>query len=135
MIYGKGSKGNYPLLSKFAQKSPIFPNYPNKRSMLHIDNLCEFVRLLLENEENGIFHPQNRELVQTSEMVRIISEYHNHKIWITKIGNSLIDILFKVNIIRKVFGDLYYEKSMSVYNAGDYQKNSLRKSIELSEMR
>lgn len=44
MIYGKEFKGNYPLLSKFAQKSPIFPNYPNKRSMLHIENLCEFIK-------------------------------------------------------------------------------------------
>lgn len=34
MIYGKGSKGNYPLLAKLARKSPIFRNYPNNRSML-----------------------------------------------------------------------------------------------------
>src|SRR5699024_7629467 len=84
MIYGKNSKGNYPLLSKFAQKSPIFPDYPNKRSMLHIDNLCEFLKLMIENEESGTFHPQNKELVQTSEMVQLIAEQHNHKIWFTK---------------------------------------------------
>src|SRR5699024_12036773 len=42
MIYGKGSKGNYPKLSKAAQKLPIFPDMDNQRSMLHIDNLSEF---------------------------------------------------------------------------------------------
>jgi len=29
--------------------------------MPHIDNLCEFVRLIIDNEERGIFFPQNKE--------------------------------------------------------------------------
>lgn len=133
MIYGKGSKGNYPLLSKFAQKSPIFPNYPNKRSMLHIDNLCEFVKLMIVNEENGVFHPQNKELVQTSEMVRQIAEHYNHKMWFTKLGNPVINLLFRVNVIKKVFGDLYYDQSMSTYDGGNYQMNNLMQSITQTE--
>ena len=40
MIYGKGSKGNYPLLAKLAQKTPVFPYVKNMRSMLYIENLC-----------------------------------------------------------------------------------------------
>lgn len=133
MIYGKGSKGNYPLLSKFAQKSPVFPNYPNKRSMLHIDNLNEFVKLMIQNEENGTFHPQNEELVQTSEMIRLIAEYHGNKMWFTKIINPLISRLFRVNIIKKVFGNLYYDESMSTYSKGHYQRNSLKDSILYTE--
>ena len=39
MIYGKGSKGNYPLLSKMACKLPFFPNVKNERSMLYVGNL------------------------------------------------------------------------------------------------
>lgn len=42
MIYGKGSKGNYPTLAKLAKKLPLFPDVNNERSMLYIDNLCEF---------------------------------------------------------------------------------------------
>src|SRR5699024_7661155 len=135
MIYGKGSKGNYPLLSKFAQKSPVFPDYPNKRSVLHIDNLCEFLKLMVINEERGIYHPQNKEVVQTSELVRLISDYHNHKIWFTKIGNPFIELLFNINLIKKVFGDFYYERSMSVYKNGDYQKNNFKRTIILTESR
>ena len=48
MIYGKDSKGNYPKLAKAAQKLPVFPNIDNQRSMLHIDNLCEFIKLMIE---------------------------------------------------------------------------------------
>ncbi|MBO1915018.1 NAD-dependent epimerase/dehydratase family protein, partial [Microvirga sp. 3-52] len=50
MIYGKGSKGNYPKLAKAARKLPVFPNIDNQRSMLHIDNLCEFMKLMIDNQ-------------------------------------------------------------------------------------
>lgn len=43
MIYGKGSKGNYPILAKMAKKLLIFPDVRNERSMLCIENLCEFL--------------------------------------------------------------------------------------------
>ena len=33
MMYGKGSKDNYPLLAKLAQKLPFFPEVENQRSM------------------------------------------------------------------------------------------------------
>ena len=51
MIYGKDSKGNYPVLSKMAQKLPVFPKVENQRSMLYIGNLVEFVHLIIKNEE------------------------------------------------------------------------------------
>lgn len=58
MIYGKGSKGNYPQLAKLASRLPVFPIVKNQRSMLHIDNLCQFVKLMIDNEETGVFFPQ-----------------------------------------------------------------------------
>lgn len=53
MIYGPGSKGNYPLLAKFAKKTPIFPTLENKRSMLFLGNLMEFIKIMIDNEEYG----------------------------------------------------------------------------------
>lgn len=64
-------------------------------------------------------------------MVRTISKYYNHKIWLTKLGNPIINLLFKINIIKKVFGDLYYEQSMSTYD--NYQINNFEKSVKLTE--
>lgn len=133
MIYGKDSKGNYPLLSKFAQKSLIFPDYENKRSILHIDNFCEFVRLMIKNQEQGTFHPQNQEYMQTSEIVRLIGGFYKRRIWLTKLGNPLINSLFRINLIKKVFGDLYYDQSMSRYKDESYQLINLAESIALTE--
>ena len=65
MIYGPNSKGNYPLLAKFAKKTPIFPTLKNQRSMLFVGNLVNFVKMMIDNEEHGIFLPQNNEYVSS----------------------------------------------------------------------
>lgn len=133
MIYGKNSKGNYPTLAKAAKKLPIFPDIENKRSMLHIDNLCEFIRLMILNEEQGIFFPQNKEYVNTAEMVKAIAEVHGKKIKLTKVFNPIIKGLGNfVSLIDKAFGSLVYEKELSEYR-GNYQINDFEKSIALTE--
>src|SRR5699024_5508504 len=116
MIYGKSSKGNYPKLAKAAQKLPLFPNIDNKRSMLHIDNLSEFLRLVIKNEDKGLFFPQNKEYVKTSDMVWEIAYAHGRNIYLTRIFNSVLKLMIpKVNIVNKVFGNLVYEQKISEY--------------------
>jgi len=135
MIYGNGSKGNYPKLAKVAKILPVFPDFDNERSMLHIDNLSEFLRLMVENEEQGLFFPQNREYVKTSDMVRVIAEVYGKKIRLTRGFNGFLRLMIaRVGIVNKVFGNLVYEKSMSTYNKGNYRIRSLRESIELTEL-
>lgn len=132
MIYGKNSKGNYPKLIKAAEVLPIFPDFDNMRSMLHIDNLNEFLRLLIKNEENGLFFPQNKEYVNTSELVRTISEIQEKTIVFTKVFNLPLKLLrSKVGIINKVFGNLVYDKNLSIYK-DHYQLRNLKESVEKS---
>lgn len=133
MIYGKGSKGNYRKLSIMAQRIPVFPKLYNQRSMLYIDNLCEFIRLMIDNEEKGIFFPQNYEYVATSDMVRAIAQVHGKKVGLTKLFNPMLKLLQKRNgIVNKLFGSLAYEKSMSSY-LQYYQVKDFQKSIEETE--
>lgn len=133
MIYGKGSKGNYPKLSKAARVLPIFPDIDNERSMLHIDNLCEFIKLMIDNEESGVFFPQNKEYVKTSEMVKLIADVQGRKIRLVKFFNPIIRLLgLKLGLINKVFGNMVYEKKLSVYKE-KYQIRNLRETIELTE--
>lgn len=129
MVYGADSKGNFPLLAKLAKKTPIFPDYKNKRSMIYIKNLCEFLRLVIDEKVPGELHPQNDEYVQTSDLVNIIGKVKNHKIIETRIFNPIIKAFLKVNLVNKVFGDLYYDMQLSELNI-DYQIFSLEKSIE-----
>lgn len=133
MIYGKGSKGNYPLMSKMAQKLPIFPYVKNRRSMLYIENLCEFVRLMIENNEQGTFWPQNREYSNTSEMVKMIGEAHGKKVRLIRGFEWALKLLgLFTGLVDKAFGNLYYDKSLSVYKT-NYRVCSLVESIKRTE--
>ncbi|TCT26457.1 UDP-glucose 4-epimerase [Melghiribacillus thermohalophilus] len=136
MIYGKNSKGNYSKLSKAVKLLPLFPDVHNKRSMIYIDNLSELIRLVIDNEDKGIFFPQNTEYIKTSNMVKIIAEVNGKKIRFTRLFNYfLIKILKpKLDLINKVFGDLYYDKQMSEYRDNYRVISDFRKTIELSEM-
>ncbi|MFD1173220.1 NAD-dependent epimerase/dehydratase family protein [Oceanobacillus picturae] len=133
MIYGKGCKGNYQRLAMIARMSPIFPNIKNKRSMIYVDNLSEITRLIIKDKEQGLFFPQNQEFVRTSEMVRLISLYANNKnIAVNRLLNPVIRPFKKLNLIKKVFGDLVYGQEISKYRT-DYQLFELEESIQQTE--
>ena len=134
MIYGKGSKGNYPLLAKFALKTPVFPYVKNERSMLYIGNLCEFVRLMIENEESGIFWPQNAEYSNTSELVKLIAEAHGKRVRLVKgFGWALKLLSHMTPIVNKAFGSLRYDMGMSGYLA-EYRNINLADTIRKTEL-
>ena len=134
MIYGKKSKGNYPVLAKFAQKTPIFPYVKNQRSMLYIENLCEFVRLMIENGEQGTFWPQNAEYSNTSEIVKMIAAAHGRKVKLVKGFSWALKLLSCfTSLINKAFGSLCYEMNLSRYN-DEYRKFSVEESIHKTEV-
>lgn len=133
MVYGLGCKGNYSRLAKLARLLPVFPDFDNQRSMIHIDNLCEFIKLMIDNDESGLFFPQNREYVKTSEMVRLIAEAVGRNIRLIRAFNPVIRVLGpRVTVLGKVFGSLVYEMGMSEY-IQDYRIRSLRESILRTE--
>src|SRR5699024_8562981 len=133
MIYGKGSKGNYPKLAKLAKITPIFPDYQNKRSMLFIDNLIIFLNVIVDKQNNGVFHPQNKEYVQTSNLVQEIGKVNNHKVHLTKLFNPFIKLLLNVELFNKLFEYLYYKKQENKLNQESYQFKTYKYSISLLE--
>lgn len=137
MIYGKGSKGNYPVLAKMAKKLPIFPDVENERSMLYIENLCEFLCQVMIRGKGGVFWPQNMEYTKTSEMVRLIGEVSGHIISVSKAWSWLVFIAIRIpgkisKLANKAFGNMSYVHSMSDYDF-NYQIVDLRESIERTE--
>ena len=133
MIYGKGSKGNYPVLSKMAQKLPAFPKVENCRSMLYIGNLVEFVRLVIKNEESGFFFPQNGQYSNTSQLVQMIAEAHGKHIIL--VGGCTVPLRLlsqATGLVNKAFGSLAYDMPMSEYKE-NYRRFSLEESIRLTE--
>lgn len=133
MIYGKEGKGNFPILEKMAQKMPLFPRIENIRSMLYIGNLAEFVRLMIENEEEGIFWPCNQEWSNTSELVKMIAECHGKRVLLVPgFGWALKGLSHITGYVNKAFGNLAYEEHLGDYKS-DYRLYSLAQSIKETE--
>ena len=131
MIYGKGCKGNYAKLSKFAKWTPVFLNIDNKRSMIYMDNLSEFIKIVINKKVNGVLMPQNNNYSNTSELVKIIAHIHGKKILFIKNIGWLLEIAKYISkTINKIFSNLYYDINISEYN---YCMISLKDSIELIE--
>ena len=113
MIYGPGCKGNYRLLEKAALKLPFFPDIKNERSMLFIDNLCTYLKYVVDGKVSGIHFPQNSEYVCTSRMVRQIGQVHGKNIRMTRVFNPLLRLLSgRIRGLDKVFGSLVYDKAL-----------------------
>ena len=130
MIYGPNSKGNFPRLAKLATKTPIFPCWHNKRSMLYIDNLAEFVKQAVERQLCGTFYPQNRELADTVEIIRFFAQAANHGIWITRLLNPFVWLgSFFVQPLNKMFATYYYDPKMSKYDF-EYQVVGFEESLK-----
>lgn len=133
MIYGKGSKGNYPVLSKMARKLPVFPYVKNERSMLYVENLCAFVRLMIVNNEQGIFYPQNEVYSNTAQLVKMIAGCHSKRIWMVRGFGWALKILSHITgLVNKAFGSMTYDMQMSAYK-DDYRVCNLQESIERTE--
>lgn len=130
MIYGPNAKGNFPRLAKLATKVPVFPEWHNKRSMLYIDNLAEFVKQAIIRQLEGTFYPQNREQADTVEIIRYFAKASGHKVWITKLFNPFVWLgSFVLQPINKMFATYYYDPEMSKMDF-DYQLVSFDESLK-----
>lgn len=129
MIYGKGCRGNYVTLAKLAKKLPLFPWVENQRSMLYMDNLSEFVRLVIENEDAGVFCPQNDEYVNTCDMVNLIAHANGKGILMVRGFGWALKLLRPVTgMVDKAFGSLCYDREVSAYPQ-KYCVKTLQESI------
>lgn len=142
MIYGKGSKGNYRTLAKLAKKLPVFPNVDNERSMLYIENLCEFlcqVMLLKPYHRNSVvLLPQNGKWTKTSDMVKAIAKASGKKITELQCFASAVWIGSKMpgkigGLVNKAFGNNCYEYQVSEYTGIRYQRAGLKDSVRKAE--
>lgn len=129
MIYGKGCKGNYVTLAKLAKKLPVFPWVENRRSMLYIENMAEFVRLVVDDGAEGIFCPQNNEYVNTSEMVNLIAHANGKGILMLRGVTWALKLMgHATGLVDKAFGSLCYDQELSRYTK-DYCVKNLQESI------
>ena len=138
MIYGKNCKGNYTSLRRIALRFPVFPKVKNRRSMIYIDNLSEFVFQVIINGLSGVYMPQNSELVNTSNWAFLIAKENGHKLYLSSILGIAVFIAKHLPIVglkaRKAFGDSYYSVDSGITDVPfKYQIVDFDTSIQYTE--
>ena len=132
LIYSEYARDNFPRLVNFAKKMPIFPKLENKQSMVYVDNLCELVKLVIEDNQGGTYYPQQECYIETSKIVADIAKAVGNKMWQTRIFNPALRLLGKVpqlGFIHKAFGSIAYDMELSNHFDGKYRVVSYEESI------
>ena len=83
LVYGPGVKGNLNKLLTAMRKWPVCPlgTSRNKRSMLHVDNLCAFImHLIKERSEHsetlsGVFCPVDEPAISSLEILQNMGKF------------------------------------------------------------
>jgi UDP-glucose 4-epimerase len=110
MVYGKGCRGNFQLMLRLVQKSPVFPVVENRRSMISVRNLCAFVHMVIEKGCSGVFFPQNKEYANTTQMAIIMADTLNRRVIFSKGAGIATKMLIPVfTMARKAFSTLIYQ--------------------------
>ena len=137
MVYGDTSKGNYVTLRKIALSAPVFPKIGNKRSAIYVDNLCEFINVVIDTQMQGMFFPQNKQYMSTSETVSLIARAHSKRVYQSKLLALVIQPFMFFSTLEKAFGSLTYDPSLPggpsnlEYNKVSFEE-SIKKSVQMS---
>jgi len=108
---------------------PIFPSVrKNRLSMIGIGNLCELLRLIVENESTGIYCPQDQDGFGTEERLKAIAELHGRNIHMSKLLGLPIQRL-SLPQLDSLYGDLYYADDFN-YFGGKYAIESFIDTIK-----
>jgi UDP-glucose 4-epimerase len=160
MVYGENCPGNYRSLRKLALNMGqrgwrLAPTIENQRSMIYIGNLCEFIRQIIDGDEDKwsnsgqkrqdlptgspyVYCPQDSKYHCTAELMDRIAAAHGRP---KKRGMALSRLLAlgivtlapAVPPLRKAFGNLTYARELYVIPQTAYCLWTEREAVERTE--
>lgn len=122
-VYGKGCKGDYITgFVNLVKKLPVIPRaFENvKQSFIYIDNLSEFVRLVIANKLQGAFCPQDDKSVSANELLCAISKGLGRTYRSSSLLGYGVRLMSFLPIIKKGYGGIEYDKRLSTIQGLDY---------------
>ena len=113
IVYGKDCPGNYTKLRNLIKLFPILPfDYSNnKRSMISIENLLSFTELVIDNQVTGILIPQDKNQYSIKQIIKMISNDLNKKVFLFKFPKFIFPLLKKIkpSTIHSLYGTLIFD--------------------------
>lgn len=127
MVYGRNCPGNYRTLRKIALALRVYPKHENQRSMIHVDSLCRYLLICLENRISGIGHPQDETPVCTADMIAAIARQNGRKAFGSRLLGLILPLAAKaLPPLNKAFGNLTVNAALSevghAYRVGGFSE-------------
>lgn len=131
MIYGRGCPGKF--FNRLLWMGRFFPLFPtvreNRLSMIGIGNLCELLRLIIENSSSGFFCPQDQDAFGTQARLKVIAEVYRRNIYMAKTLGLPLQAL-PLSQLDSLYGNLYYADEFNHFD-GKYFIDSFFDTIKI----
>ena len=88
--------------------------------MLYIDNLCEFIRLSIEQKRHGVFMPQDDKAVSAVEITTAIARALDTKPRNSRLLGLAVRLGSLAPLIQKAYGGVEYDMRLSRIEGMDY---------------
>lgn len=122
MVYGKGCPGNMQKLKKLVALFPILPfNYAdNTRSIVNIDNLLYFTKLVVEKQITGVLIPQDNDKLSIKQIVETLARGFDKGIFLIRFPKFIFTRLLKMkpSTMASLYGSLVFDSTQSNQKTG-----------------
>lgn len=122
-VYGNGCKGGYITSFKWiACKLPLFPKAYEHcvQSFIYIDNLCECIRLIVDNQLAGIFCPQDDEIPNANRLLETICNSIGKRYHASKVLGLCFRFFSFLPCVKKAYGGISYSRKISDIQGYNY---------------
>ncbi len=122
LVYGPNAPGNFASLMKWMNKQiPLpFGAIHNKRSLVAVDNLVDFIALCADREKspkatNEVFLISDGEDVSTTQLLQKVAKSLNKRAWLLPVPVGFMSffakLLGKEAVANRLFGSLQVDSS------------------------
>lgn len=107
IILGEGASGTVNLIKKFITHTSITPFgcFENERSVIKIDNLCDFL-LNFEILNESLYMPSEENYYSTKDIFNTVASFYNKKLIHIKVPISLICLILLITNNSRLFRTL-----------------------------
>ena len=124
LVYGEYVRANMLSILKLVSRVHILPfkNVNNRRNFTGAENLVRYIDRIIEKKASGIFIAMDEKAISTSELVIMISQNFDKKVFLFKIPDFIIKIGMSVmpGIFDRLYGSFEMDNSMTL-NALDFK--------------
>jgi len=100
--------------------------------MIYIDNLSELIKLIISEQSDGVFIPQDEYAPNTVELITAIRNISGKKTIKSQVLGLFIRLLSCLPIVKKLYGGVMYDMSLSDCFESRYRIVPFEKGIELT---